>query len=204
MKNTRLIFGTSAIITAMQLFSVGCLTLTRSKDIDVPIDSVPQGANVFQDGELKGTTPLTLRVSRRRDTNVTVRKDGFKPISFPLRTTAAGVDTKRDAFLMTLDICLLGFLVDMASDSIWGVVPSSVNLVLLPASDGNIKSQNQFPPADAAMVEPASSPLSATAFASESGTKEGAGSLGKLDYMHRKGFLSDEEYEQLKNNRVKE
>jgi len=44
----------------------------------VGVDSWPEGAEVFVDGELAGTTPLELRVGTEVEHSVFVKKEGFR------------------------------------------------------------------------------------------------------------------------------
>lgn len=121
-----------AIAFVSTICASGCLTLTRGGTANVPIDSLPQGAKVFQDGILKGTTPLTLKVNRKSGCNVVVEKEGFLRIPFQLRSTNTGVHSAGELALFMCDAVLLGLFLDMGSGALYGITPDSVNLVLLP------------------------------------------------------------------------
>lgn len=113
-----------ALFAAAAFALSGCATLFTGTHDDVRFDSDPSGAEIYIDGFYVGTTPATVPVRRQTfdDTEVTLRIDGYEPMSFVLRqefnTVAVlnfgdlfgwGVDTATGA-LMRYDRS--GYLVD--------------------------------------------------------------------------------------------
>lgn len=65
------------LFLASLLFLVSsCAMIFNDKEVDVFIDSNPQGANVFIDGKNYGKTPLNLRIEPKNYT-LTLTKDGY-------------------------------------------------------------------------------------------------------------------------------
>ena len=60
--------------------SVGCAPYQN-----VGVWSVPEGAQVFVDGDLIGVTPTRVAVSTESDHSVFVKKDGYRPQMVVLR-----------------------------------------------------------------------------------------------------------------------
>lgn len=60
------------------LLLVGCGTALHGTTQQMQFNSNPQGAKVYLDGELKGNTPLTLKVSRSQVHNLRYELEGFK------------------------------------------------------------------------------------------------------------------------------
>ncbi len=66
------------------LCSLSNNSFNNSQNISVEIDSVPQGAEVFVDGERKGTTPSVLYFDRPGNYSFELQKEGFRPYTITL------------------------------------------------------------------------------------------------------------------------
>ena len=78
-----------AIVLALFAIALsGCATLFTRPSQAVPIDSAPPGAEVFVDGTLVGTTPITLELARRTEHELLLRL-GDKEQSVTLRSGIA-------------------------------------------------------------------------------------------------------------------
>lgn len=74
-KTLRRVRATLAILLALVLAtSTGCAALFNPVTQDVPVTTRPEGGEVWVDGKLVGTAPLTLRLDTRTKHDVTVRR----------------------------------------------------------------------------------------------------------------------------------
>lgn len=64
----------------------GCATLVSGSSQSVSFDSSPEGAKVLVNGTPVGVTPFAVMLKRESGTVVTVKKDGYRPQSFPLKS----------------------------------------------------------------------------------------------------------------------
>lgn len=62
-----------ALAASLLLVVSGCATMFTPGIQAVPISSVPEGAEVFIDGEFAGTTPITIELSTNADHEVMIR-----------------------------------------------------------------------------------------------------------------------------------
>jgi hypothetical protein len=58
------------------LFLPGCGLIKYGKAQRIPVTSAPPGANLFLDGKMIGTLPLTLRLKRNKDHVLRIEKEG--------------------------------------------------------------------------------------------------------------------------------
>ena len=58
------------------LFS-GCATITQDNTQAVSFNSIPNGAKVYVDGQVKGITPVTLQLDKGDVKKVKFEKEGF-------------------------------------------------------------------------------------------------------------------------------
>lgn len=80
------------LLTLAILFTAaGCATVTRKGTQGIPITSSPAGAAVSVDGQVQGTTPLVLRLSRKtRSRVVRIESQGYNPFEIRLRRDMSG------------------------------------------------------------------------------------------------------------------
>ena len=55
----------------------GCATIVKGTNQKIPIGSSPSNADIYVDGNLMGSTPLDVQISRKRDHLVTISKPGY-------------------------------------------------------------------------------------------------------------------------------
>lgn len=65
------------LLTAVCYLS-SCATLFQGSRKDISIKSMTPGANIYVNGELKGTDGVSLKLLRRSNYTVLVKKDGFE------------------------------------------------------------------------------------------------------------------------------
>lgn len=59
----------------------GCANMFKGSEQSLTFNSEPSGATVFLDGQASGVTPVTIRVKKNTLTSVTVKKDGYRPVT---------------------------------------------------------------------------------------------------------------------------
>jgi hypothetical protein len=62
----------------------GCATLFAHKNPEVNVASDPQGAKVYVNNELLGTTPVKLNLKNNKDYVIEFRKDGYQSKTYLL------------------------------------------------------------------------------------------------------------------------
>lgn len=87
--------GTRAVALLAALSSVlltaSCAMMTRKSTQRIPVTSYPSGATVSVDGQSLGTTPVGLRLSRRRTSHVIrIESPGYKPLEIRVVRKAWG------------------------------------------------------------------------------------------------------------------
>lgn len=63
------------------LFLNGCATIISKSSESITIDSSPQSAEVYIDGAMVGSTPMTLKLEKNKKDTVMVKKEGYKTVS---------------------------------------------------------------------------------------------------------------------------
>lgn len=134
-----------AIVLSMGSAFHGCASFMHGPSQDVAITSVPQGATIAIE-ETRGrlhdtlTTPVTAKLSRKREYLLTVRKEGYEPAAYILKRSTSGWYFANVAFWS-----VPGFIVDHLNGSRFNLYPQSVQVVLtespgpyLPQGEGAI------------------------------------------------------------------
>lgn len=89
-------------VAAMLLLALAsCASFSRPWTFAVPIDSVPSGATVSQDGEVVGVTPCTLAFRRVQHPLLVLRLDGYHDQQVVVENTLAPLG------LLMLDILFI-------------------------------------------------------------------------------------------------
>lgn len=79
MKHFRLIALLLAIVSV-----TGCANIFKGSMQPLTFNSEPPGATVLLDGNASGVTPVTILVKKNTISSVTVKKDGYRPITQPV------------------------------------------------------------------------------------------------------------------------
>ena len=69
-------FPIAAVATAAIVS--GCCSVIHGTTQKLPVESVPSGARVYQNGEYVGDTPMMLRLKRNQDYAIRLEKDGYE------------------------------------------------------------------------------------------------------------------------------
>ena len=73
-------------IFACSTFLFGSATIFSGTSQSISIDSEPAGAKVYVDGQLRGTTPLSIMMNKKlSSSDIRVQKDGYVDINVPMK-----------------------------------------------------------------------------------------------------------------------
>ena len=84
MKNFSRFIGLFSLAAAM-LFTSSCAIIFNKRDVEVTFKSIPDGADVYVDGEKVGNTPVTTRIRPSKDYGVLYIKDGYANREFKIK-----------------------------------------------------------------------------------------------------------------------
>ena len=116
------------LLVTVSLLSTGCATLFKGTQEEVALSSDPTGAAVYVNGNMKGTTPLHLKLISKETYTIEFRKDGYQPQTV---TITNRVGTK----WVILDVLggLAPVIVDVATGSWYQLDPNTAHAVLEPS-----------------------------------------------------------------------
>lgn len=160
-------------ITALLLLS-GCATVIKGTTQTMPISSDPDGADVVVNNLVVGTTPTEVELQRKRDHQITIRKDGYVPATVPVLKTLGGA-----VWGNILAGGFIGWGVDAVSGAQFNLTPETVYVQLRPLQDWE-------------------KPVAPDR------TAEGIQSLRALDDALEAGTLSDTEYAAARERVIRE
>lgn len=115
--------ATLSLLLVVVFTTTGCATLFSGSSDTISFTSDPSGAEVVMGGIVQGRTPLTIPVKRPGfgDRNVTLRMDGYDPVTFQLQD---GFNT-----VTILNVFVpIGFVVDALTGSITKYSRTSYNV----------------------------------------------------------------------------
>jgi hypothetical protein len=78
-----------AILITTSIFT-GCATITQDSAQPVTFNSIPEGAKVYVNGQLKGKTPMTIQIEKGDKNQFKLMKEGYSTIEKPLETEVDG------------------------------------------------------------------------------------------------------------------
>ena len=76
-------------LVLVMLFSSSCAMIFNKKDVEINFKSIPDGADVFIDGEKAGKTPISVRLIPDRNKTILYVKDGYANREFNIYNTLA-------------------------------------------------------------------------------------------------------------------
>lgn len=116
----------AAVIAFCAAILAGCGALFLPATKSILLTSEPQAAEVFVDGERRGTTPTEITLDNHASHTVTFRKEGYKDISCELTASIHGG-------IVVLDVLggLIPVIVDAATGS-WKRIREDRCVVQLP------------------------------------------------------------------------
>lgn len=120
----------NGVALVVPMFAIaGCGALFNGGPASVTITSTPSESEVWIDGSLVGSTPVSVPLAKNRDHTVVFRKNGF-------REQSVTINRQLSAGYLILDVLggLLPVIVDAATGSWYTLSTNSVNTNLVSAS----------------------------------------------------------------------
>jgi len=114
------------MMTALLLLS-GCATVIKGTTQTMPISSDPDGADVVVNNLVVGTTPTEVELQRKRDHQITIRKEGYAPATVPVLKSVGGA-----VWGNILAGGIIGWGVDAASGAQYNLKPETIFVRLRP------------------------------------------------------------------------
>jgi PEGA domain len=82
---------TPVLLLTVSVPLTGCAAVFGSKQKDFDLQSAPQGAEVYLDGNRLGTTPVKIKLSNQKGHTFVYKKEGYKDATCTLtKGTGAG------------------------------------------------------------------------------------------------------------------
>ena len=110
------------LIVCLVVSATGCATLFKSKTAVLQLNSDPEGADVYLNGNRIGRTPLPFKVSHTKPVTISFRKQGYEDKTYI-------INTKIGAGWIILD-CFGGFLaviIDACTGNWYSLEETEVN-----------------------------------------------------------------------------
>lgn len=119
-------FFFSFIAVAALIFG-GCATIFKGSTEDVSFFSAPTGAEVYVNGSLLGTTPVTLKLQSKNSYVIEFKKEGYE-------TKTVLINNSIGITWIILDVLggvgLIPIAIDAYTGSWYSLDPKNVNVVL--------------------------------------------------------------------------
>ncbi|MFA5256068.1 MAG: PEGA domain-containing protein [Candidatus Omnitrophota bacterium] len=120
------------VICLLSVCLCGCATILNGTSQKIPVSSEPAGATVTVDSGSVYTTPVKLRLERRRDHTLVFTQDGFDAqtvnVMHVLSESVCG---------NTLLFGPLGWVFDMYAGIQYKLIPDKINVKLKSVARGN-------------------------------------------------------------------
>ena len=108
-----------------------CATIVNGTTQDIGVSSSPTEASVEYDGVVKGETPLTLEVQRKKGGTIRIEKNGYEPAEVVLTKTVSGW-----VFGNIIFGGIPGAIIDFIAGGTYDLSPSSINVTLQNVQSG--------------------------------------------------------------------
>jgi hypothetical protein len=114
----------SVVLACLFLFP-SCATIFKGNSSKLDLNSEPQGAQVFVNGNAMGTTPVRLKLESKLTYAIEFKKEGYK-------TRTVNIQNHVGAGWIVLDVLagLLPVIVDAATGAWYDLDQKSVNAIL--------------------------------------------------------------------------
>lgn len=154
----------------------GCATVVKGTTQSIPVNSDPAGAEVLVNNNVLGVTPTQIKLKRKEDHQVMIRKEGYASATVPVLKSVGGA-----VWGNVLAGGLIGWGVDATSGAQYNLSPETIYVTLRPVGSSNATRREE---ADK--------------------TAEGITKLRTLDQALEAGTLSEEEYGKARQRIVEE
>src|SRR5678810_338390 len=74
------------VVVGVAWLGAGCATMFYGTTQEVPVTSVPDGAEVRIQGAVRGKTPVTLTLERKPDYEMEISKAGYQTVTVRLKS----------------------------------------------------------------------------------------------------------------------
>jgi len=113
------------VICFLSVYLCGCATILNGTSQNIPVSSEPTGAMVMVDSKSSYTTPVKLRLERRRDHTLVFTKDGFDTLTVDVMHVLSE-SVCGNMFLFGP----LGWVFDMCAGTQYKLIPDKINVEL--------------------------------------------------------------------------
>lgn len=72
-------------MVASTLLFQSCMTILHRPSQKIPVTSNPMGAKIIVDGKEMGSTPLILKLERKRNHDIWIKKEGYSPFGIIIK-----------------------------------------------------------------------------------------------------------------------
>lgn len=110
---------------SLLLAAPGCATLTHGNMQSVTVGSTPAGASVSVDGQQMGTTPATVRLTRKDAHVLRLDLQGYEPFEMQLERKTSGWIWGNIVFGG-----LIGVVVDASTGAMYRLTPGAVDATM--------------------------------------------------------------------------
>lgn len=119
------------VLAIFTINMTGCATIMKPKTTKISINSNPEGANVYFDGNRVGKTPLLTTASNRNPLMVSLKKEGYEGASKRIGVHTEGGYLVADCFLPPIYGC--GWIIlDMCTKNSNSLDETKLNFILEP------------------------------------------------------------------------
>ena len=116
---------TIALIISLFLLTSSCATLFKGTSSKLDLNSNPQGAQVYVNGNYMGDTPIRLKLESKNTYNIEFKKEGYE-------TKTVNITNHVGAGWIVLDILagLVPVIIDAATGAWYELDQKNVNAIL--------------------------------------------------------------------------
>jgi hypothetical protein len=197
-RSRQMAYAVRFLMLSFLLVSYGCATIVQGTSQKVPINTIPQEADVRIDGSIKVMTPATVELARKSDHTLFITKAGYYDESFTLRSQISEYLAGN---------CLLGGIigmgVDAASGAAYKLVPEQVIVQLKPKVESapSVPTPPPSPPATGPSPQVDPQGTGAAVEQSQDGVPEdNTRKLRSLKRLLDEGLISQEDYDAKKRD----
>ena len=117
-------------------FLYGFATIVSGTKQNITINSSPSGAEVVIDGFVKGLTPLSIDIKRKKNQSITIKKEGYQS-----QTLSLAYEFNKTFWGNALVGGLIGSSIDSSTGATIEYEPSSFHITLTPGSMSKLEKE---------------------------------------------------------------